>query len=74
MGDLNESEFAESTIQHIIQPPSDLRASSISETEVKLEWEDNCLFEDGYKIDRKAGSDQFANIASIGSDMESFID
>ena len=47
------------TVYHVPEfpPPTDLQAVEVSETEIALTWQDNSTGEDGFKIDRKIGSD-----------------
>jgi hypothetical protein len=40
------------------EAPTNFRVESISETEMKILWDDNCDFEDGYKVFRYSGDDK----------------
>lgn len=60
----------------LINPPSGLSATILSDTSVKIEWTDNSGNEDGFKIDRKAtelGAWE-ENIGSVGANVTTFTD
>lgn len=52
--------------------PTNFRIESISETEMKILWDDNCDFEDGYKIVRYSGNDALE--INLPSNTTSWID
>ena len=52
--------------------PTDLAATS-TDTSVTLYWQDDCIFEDGFVIERNAGTG-FVLIGSVGSNVTSFRD
>jgi len=41
---------------------------------IKLEWQDNSSFEDGYKIERRASGNQYLEIASVDSNIINYLD
>jgi chitodextrinase len=54
--------------------PSNLAASVVSSNQVNLSWTDNATNESGYKIQRKTGTGNFADIGSTGADIATFSD
>ncbi len=56
------------------RPPSGLEASAISRSEISLSWRDNSDNEDGFRIERARDGGDFAEIASVGPDISSYID
>jgi uncharacterized protein (TIGR02145 family) len=54
--------------------PSNLKATSLSITEINLTWIDNSTNEDGFKIERKDGTSEFKVIATIGIDKTEYKD
>jgi titin len=54
--------------------PSRLEASAISGSEIRLSWLDNSDNEDGFWIERARDGGDFAEIASVGPDITSYID
>jgi hypothetical protein len=53
--------------------PSDLTATAISDTEIDLTWKDNCDFEDGYRVERDAGSG-FILVAVLNANIIEYSD
>jgi subtilisin family serine protease len=54
--------------------PSNLSASASSSSQISLSWTDNSGAESGYKIERKTGSGNFAEIASTTANSVSYQD
>lgn len=54
--------------------PTNLSGSVISTTQINLSWIDNATNEDGYKIERKTGTGNYAVVGSTGSNMTTFSD
>ncbi len=54
--------------------PSNLKATSLSITEIKLTWIDNSTNEDGFKIERKDVTSDFKVIATLGIDKTEYKD
>ena len=51
--DENETGYATSTMTNTIFPdPSNLMATPIDDQSIQLTWTDNCVFEDGYRLER----------------------
>jgi len=55
-------------------PPSGLIASTISSSEIKLQWSDNSNNEDGFLIERKKSPGTFTIIALLGSNTTLYND
>lgn len=59
----------------VLEPPSNLVATAIAATEVKLTWRDNSLHEDGFRIERRTASSlNFVEIASVPANVTSYVD
>ncbi|MCF8380396.1 MAG: sulfatase-like hydrolase/transferase [Bacteroidales bacterium] len=52
--------------------PSPLFASAISQTEIILNWTDNSMNEDGFKIEKKEEGGTFTEIASLDANITSY--
>ncbi len=52
--------------------PSNLGAASTAYT-IELRWDDNCIFEDGFRLERDAGLG-WVQIAELGMNVTSYID
>ena len=57
----------------ILEPPSDLMATPISNSEIELTWTDHTVYETGFRIERDAGSG-FDQIAEVNTDVTSYTD
>ncbi len=55
-------------------PPVDLTATVISSTQVDLSWTDKSTNESGFKIQRKTGTQTFADIGTTGKDVTIYSD
>jgi uncharacterized delta-60 repeat protein len=57
-------------------PPSDLRATGVSRSEIRLSWQDNAGTEDGFRIERclGVGCTEFALVATVGHDVTTYVD
>lgn len=53
--------------------PTDLSASVISDNAIKLTWDDNCDFEQGYRVQKNNGSG-FTQIAEVSFNTTTFTD
>jgi len=63
---LNNSVYSNEELGTTIFPaPSDLNAIAIDDQTIRLTWTDNCLFEMGYRIERKTGEGDFIQIADV---------
>jgi hypothetical protein len=54
--------------------PSDLTATAVSPTQIDLAWHDNSGDEQGFRIERSLDAFTFAEIASVGSNVNTFSD
>jgi subtilisin family serine protease len=52
-----ESFPAEKPAATVLNAPTDLKASGVSQSEIDLEWTDNSSTEQGFRIERKTGTD-----------------
>lgn len=59
-----------------LHAPSDLTATGISRSQIRLSWSDNSGTEDGFGIERCAGTGctDFAEITTVGHDTTSYTD
>jgi hypothetical protein len=71
-GDSDASNEASVTTE--LYPPSDLVATAKSTNQIDLTWTDNSSSEDGYKIERRTGTEGFSQIFTTGPNVESFSD
>ena len=62
------------TVTVVPLAPTNLTGSVISTTQINLSWTDNATNEDGYKIERKTGTGNYAVVGSTGSNMTTFSD
>jgi len=64
----------------ILNAPADLLTTAVSDTEIKVDWTDNCGNEVGFRIDREWFDEQtdyhsgFVSIAEVGVNVISYID
>ncbi len=54
--------------------PSGLTATTNGSSQIDLSWTDNSSNEDNFKIERHAGDGNFAEIATVGTDVTSYDD
>lgn len=54
--------------------PTNLQAEAISQTEIKLTWQDNSNNEDGFKIERKIIDGTYTLIGSVGANVTTYTD
>jgi len=54
--------------------PSDLKADSISSSQIDLSWTDNADNESGYEIQRKGENDEYTIVATVGANITSYSD
>lgn len=57
-----------------INSPSDLKATSLSASSVKIEWKDNCTFDKWTELERKTNTGSFEVIAKINAGTNFYID
>ncbi|HEY3309491.1 MAG TPA: DUF2341 domain-containing protein [Desulfuromonadaceae bacterium] len=59
----------------LLNPPSGLSATTLSDTSVKIDWIDNSLNEDGFKIDRKLTElGVWGEVGTVGANITTFTD
>jgi formylglycine-generating enzyme required for sulfatase activity len=68
------SEYSSVTHSNPFQAPTGLTAFVASETSIKLDWEDNYTGEEGFKIDRKIGTDGtwVTDYATLGANIKTY--
>jgi hypothetical protein len=56
--------------------PSGLEASALSATQIRLRWQDDAGTEDGFRVERCAGTGctAFSQVAVVGHDVTSYVD
>ena len=72
---VNGSDF--SNVEYInttFPNPTNLRVKIVSAGKINLKWNDNCLFEDGYRIERSQNGSEFKLIKKTSSDITEFTD
>ncbi len=70
---VNTSNWVTTTAATEFPSPSDLVASSMSDTELELSWTDNTNFEVGFKIERDSGTG-FVEMGTVSSDVTNYTD
>ncbi|KAA3599341.1 MAG: hypothetical protein DWQ06_10530 [Calditrichaeota bacterium] len=71
----NNSIFTnEEPIQTHFPAPTNLQITSVSHSEVLLNWEDNSTFEEGFKIERQANGGGFMEVGIVSSNLTQFSD
>ncbi|MDP8204645.1 MAG: fibronectin type III domain-containing protein [Candidatus Tenebribacter mawsonii] len=70
------SEYSSNIIIHTMPliEPSSLIAEPLSDQIISLSWIDNCPFEEGFSIERKADGGVFEEIAQLETDVTSYLD
>ena len=61
-------------LHELAQGPSFLTATAQSETSIELSWTDNETSEDGFKIERKTILGNFAEVATVGANITTYLD
>jgi|GEM_PF-1391424 hypothetical protein len=73
--DENESGYAMSnTTTMSIPSPSNLTATPIDDQSIQLTWVDNCVFENGYRLERSEDGVSFTQITEVGEDVTEYTD
>lgn len=62
------------TVTTAPQPPTNLSATVVSESEIRLNWSDNATNETGYKVERKTDTTNYATIADLPANSNIFLD
>ena len=72
---LNESAYSsEITDKTIFPGPANLYYEEINDQSLKLFWDDNCNFEEGFQLERKEEGGEYEKIADIPSNTTSYQD
>jgi titin len=56
-----------------LKAPSSLKVTAVSSSKVNLTWEDNSTNETGFKIERKKSGGTYAQIATVGRNVTTYI-
>ncbi len=56
------------------QAPSNLVATTVSDSEIDLSWTDNSSDEAGFKVERKLYGESFSQVAVLGANVTSYND
>lgn len=65
---------ANADAQSSIQAPSGLTANAVSASQIDLSWTDNSINEGSFHIERATGNGPFVEIATVGSDAQTYSD
>ncbi len=72
---VNGSDFSNiEYLNTLFPPPTNLRSEVVSAGKIKLNWNDNCYFEDGYRIERSQNGSDFKVIKNVNSNITEFMD
>jgi C1A family cysteine protease len=63
-----------SAVTTVVTPPSALIATAASLSQITLSWKDNASNENGYYVERKAGTGAYAQIGSVAANTVTFTD
>jgi len=73
--DMNRtSDSNEESIELVILPPSGLTLTGLTDQVIQLSWTDNCWFETGQELWRKAGAGSFALLDSLTANITTYSD
>ena len=71
----NQSDYATSdTTSTSFPAPTNLIATSQNDTEIMLEWVDNCGFEEGFLIERMEDHSSWTQVGEVAADITQYID
>ncbi len=70
----NESSATTDALPNPPAAPTDLVATAAGTEQIDLTWNDNADNETGFKVERKTGTDAFAEIATVGANVVSYSD
>jgi len=65
------------TLETTIAPlaaPSSLRSEVVDGQKVRLTWQDNSSYEEGYEVERRVASGTWQRVATVGKDVTEFVD
>jgi len=69
-----EETKTDTEFRHVFPMPSDLVLTQISDSEIRLEWKDNSVFESGFRVERKEEGGSFSQVGLVGSNVTSYVD
>ncbi|MCK4445714.1 MAG: hypothetical protein KAW56_01385 [Candidatus Marinimicrobia bacterium] len=58
----------------ILSAPTNITALAISNNDIKLSWQDNSTFEEGFRIERKENDGNFEQFAELGANVSEYND
>ena len=64
-----EETKTDTEFHHMFPAPSDLVLTQISDSETRLQWKDNSVFESGFTIERKEEGGSFSQVGSVGQNV-----
>jgi hypothetical protein len=64
----------EETLATSFPAPTNLVSELVSDTQVDLNWDDNCIWENGYSIERRDTGSSFVVIDSVPADIINYLD
>ena len=70
--DSNPSNLASATTPAPPAAPTGLAATPVTSTRIDLQWVDNAVGEQGYKVERATGGGAFAQVAALGANVTSW--
>ncbi len=71
----NTSDWVSSSVvTTILNQPTQLSATALSDASLRLTWTDNCSFEGGYKLERDDGAGFVVIAANLAANTESYTD
>ena len=68
----NESSATTAVAPPLPAAPSNLVATTVSPSELNLQWADNSSTEEGFKIESKTGNGSFTEIATVGPNVTTY--
>ncbi len=72
---INGSDFSNVEYLNTIFPhPTNLNVEVVSAGKIKLNWKDNCYFENGYKIERSQNGSDYRMIKEVNPNTQEYID
>jgi transcriptional regulator CtsR len=74
IGDSDYSAAASAVTGVIPATPSDLEATTVSKSKIKLTWTDRSNNETGFKIERRVGGGSYSQIATVAANITTYSD
>ena len=73
--ELNESLASDKiTVETKFPAPANFKVKALDDQSIRLTWEDGYEYENGFKIERKTGNDEFEEIAVIEANSRYYVD